>query len=173
MASETPQQYTARILASAEGREPIEILQSTAGRLKTLMTGRSREELGRRPGPDRWSIAEIVTHLSDAEIVCAWRFRSVLASNAVPLQPYDQNAWATTFRYQDADPWLSLEVFDAVRRGTLALLSRVDRDLYDNYGLHAERGEESIAHLIRLYAGHDMNHLRQVERLIATISTSP
>jgi hypothetical protein len=166
MPTETPQEYTARLLSYTEGQEPLDIMSTTAGRIGEMLRGHTVDELRRRPAANRWSPAEIVVHLSDAELVGAWRFRSVLAWDTVPLQPYDQNVWASTFKYEQADPFAALEMFDAVRRSTLALLARVDPALYDNYGMHAERGKESIRHLIRLYAGHDSNHLRQIESLL-------
>ena len=166
MPAETAQQYTARLLSYTEGQDALEIMRATAPRLKQLLQGHSIDRLRQRPAPERWSAAEIVVHLSDAELAGAWRFRSVLAWNAVPLQPYDQNAWASTFKYEQADPFAALELFDAVRRSTLDLLTRVDPALYDHYGVHAERGDESIRHLIQLYAGHDLNHLRQLEQLL-------
>jgi hypothetical protein len=172
MLTETPQQYTARLLSYTESQEPLQILSTTAARLRQLIDGRAHDELMRRPAPDRWSPGEIVTHLSDAEIVGAWRFRSVLAWNEVPLQAYDQNAWASAFKYEQADPRASLELFDVLRRSTLALLARVDPALYDNYGMHAERGKESVTHLMRIYAGHDVNHLRQIEAQLRTVSAS-
>jgi hypothetical protein len=109
---------------------------------------------------------QILAHLADAEIVGAWRFRSVLAADGVPLQAYDQNAWANAFRYADTDPVASLQLFEVNRAATLLLLRRVDPSLHANHGLHAERGKETIEHLVRLYAGHDLNHLAQVERLV-------
>jgi hypothetical protein len=163
---ETPRQYTERLLGYVGDADALEIFAGTPARLRALVAGRRREDLARKPAPDRWSVAEIVTHLSDAEIVGAWRFRSVLAENGVPLQAYDQNAWAETFRYADADPAEALDMFEALRKTTVSLLRRVDRSRYDNYGMHAERGRESVAHLIRLFAGHDLNHLRQIEALL-------
>jgi hypothetical protein len=47
----------------------------------------------------------------------------------------------------------------------------VDPALHANHSLHAERGKETIEHLVRLYAGHDLNHLAQVERLVAVGAT--
>jgi hypothetical protein len=170
MPTETPQQYTARLLSYTEGRDPLAVMKTTAGRLSESIEGRGVDTLRRRPAAARWSVAEILVHLSDAELVGAWRFRSVLAWNAVPLQPFDQNVWAGTFKYEHADPFAALELFDVVRRSTLALLERVDPMLYDNYGMHAERGKESVRHLIQLYAGHDLNHLAQVERLLQQAS---
>ena len=164
--TETPQQYTDRLLSYTGEADGLGILSTTASRLRALVSGRSREELFRKPAPDRWSAGEILAHLAAAEIVGAWRFRSVLAENAVPLQAYDQNVWADAFRYPEADPIEAIEMFAAVRTATLSLLRRVDRSRFDHYGLHAERGRESVTHLMRLYAGHDLNHLRQLEQLL-------
>ena len=163
---ETPQDYTARILSNVRDRDAWSVLASTPERLRELIAGRTREELARTPDPSRWSVVQILAHLADAEIVGAWRFRSVLAADGVPLQAYDQNAWANAFRYADTDPVASLQLFEVNRAATLLLLRRVDPSLHANHGLHAERGKETIEHLVRLYAGHDLNHLMQVERLV-------
>lgn len=163
---ETPQNYTARILSFLGGQDPLQVLASTPGRVRELIAGRTREQLAWPSAPSRWSVAQIIAHLADSEVVGAWRFRSILAADGSPLQPYDQNAWAATFRYQDADPAESLQLFDANRTATLSLLRRVDPALRANHGMHGERGKETIEHLIRLYAGHDLNHLSQIERLL-------
>src|SRR5215212_4402158 len=126
MSPETPQQYISRILSFGEGLDPWTVLSSTAGRLRSLIEGRSREELAHTPDPSRWSASEIIAHLADAEVVAAWRVRSVLAHDGVALQAFDQNAWAAAFRYAEVDATESLQLFDVNRRATLALLRRVD-----------------------------------------------
>lgn len=167
--NETPQEYSARILSLVGSEDALTILSTTPRRLREMIAGRTVEELSRKPGPSKWSVVEILAHLADTELVGGWRFRSVLASDGVPLQAYDQNTWAETFRYEDADPFESCEAFAATRTRLLWLLKRVDKALYANHGMHAERGRESIEHLIRLYAGHDVNHLAQVERLVGEL----
>jgi hypothetical protein len=164
--SETFEQYTARLLSYSAGRDPWVVLSSTGDKLRKLIEGRTREELSRAPGAARWSVAQILAHLADAEVVAAWRFRSVLAEDAVALQPFDQNVWADAFRYDEVDAFDSIRLFEVNRTATLALVRRVDPARRNHHGMHAERGRESIEHLLRLYAGHDLNHLAQVERLL-------
>ena len=108
----------------------------------------------------------MLAHLADAELVAAWRVRSVLASNGTPLQAFDQDAWASAFKYGEIDPAESLQTFTAARASLLSLLARVDPSRHTHHGQHAERGKESITHLIQLYAGHDINHLKQIEGLV-------
>lgn len=120
----------------------------------------------RRPAPDKWSVAEIVAHLADAELAISWRIRQILSKNAVPIQAYDQDQWSKTFDYAHRDPRLSLANFRALREANLALLKSVPRKLWDNYGVHEERGNENISHVVRMVAGHDLNHLQQIQRIL-------
>ena len=164
--NETAPQYIERILANVGSLDPWEVLQTTAARLRRLTAGRSPADLARADDPSRWSVTEILAHLADAEVVAGWRLRSILACDGVPIQPFDQDTWAAAFKYADADPFESLDLFETSRKANLSLLRRVDPSLHANHGLHAERGKETITHLVRLYAGHDLNHLSQVERLL-------
>jgi len=45
------------------------------------------------------------------------------------------------------------------------MLKALPKNLWENYGMHQERGKETIAHLVRMFAGHDLNHLAQVEKI--------
>lgn len=163
--NETARHYIDRILGNVGEHDPWQVLATTAGRLRGLIAGRTRAELSSSPDPSRWSVLQILAHLADAEVVAGWRLRSILGSDGVAIQAFDQDRWADAFRYADTDPMESLDLFDASRRANLSLLTRVDPALHANHGLHAERGKETITHLVRLYAGHDLNHLRQVEAL--------
>jgi hypothetical protein len=163
---ETPQQYTQRLLSYSEDKEPLTLQRAAPKRLAVLIKGKQKKQLMRRPAPGKWSIAEIVAHLADAEIVIAWRLRQILSVNGTPLQAYDQDLWASTFDYAHRDPRQSLESFRVLREGNLALLKTVPRAMWENYGMHQERGRESVEHFVRMVAGHDLNHLRQVEAIL-------
>lgn len=163
---ETAQQYIARILSNSEGQDGLTVLAGTAGRLRALLDSTPPARWRERPAPGRWSAAEVLAHLADAEIVAGWRVRSILAASGTPLQAFDQDAWAEAFKYAEVDPAESLGLFAAARASLLSLLGRVDRSRLSHHGMHAERGQETVTHLIQLYAGHDINHLKQIEALV-------
>jgi len=162
---ETPQQYTQRILSYREGKDALAVQSTTAKKLATLTKGLRKSQLRRKPAPDKWSIAQIMAHLADAEVVLGWRLRLVLGSNGISIQPFDQDVWSNIFGYEHSDPKESLEIFRALRAANLALLKRVPKELWNNYGMHQERGKETVAHMVQMIAGHDLNHLRQVEEI--------
>jgi len=163
---ETAQQYTQRLVSHTEGKEPLLLQRAAAKKLAALIKGKQKKRLMRRPAPGKWSIAEIMAHLADSEIVIGWRLRQILSTNGVPIQAYDQDRWASTFDYAHRDPRQSLESFRVVRESNLALLKAVPRPTWENYGVHQERGNESVGHFVRMVAGHDLNHLRQVEAIL-------
>ena len=162
---ETPQQYTQRMSGYMTGKQPLRVQLATPAKLAHLIKRLDKKQLRYRPAPGKWSITEIMAHLADAELVGGWRMRLILGQNGVSIQAFDQDVWATTFNYRSRDPKASLATFTALRQNNLALLKSIPKSLWESYGMHQERGKETIAHLVRLFAGHDPNHLEQVERI--------
>jgi DinB superfamily len=165
--SETFEQYSARLLSLSQGKDALSVLTDTPGRISALIAGRSVDDLRWTTSPSRWSIAQILAHLSDAEIVGAYRFRMILGAPGTAIQAFDQDAWAREMDYATRDAAASLALFSAVRASLLQLVRGLSDEKLDRFGIHAERGKESVRHLIALYAGHDLNHLAQIERLVA------
>jgi uncharacterized damage-inducible protein DinB len=162
---ETPQQYTQRITGYMQGKEPLQVQSETVKKLAKLVKPLSKKQLTARPEPGKWSIAEILAHLADAEIVGSWRMRLIIGSDGVPIQAFDQDVWAETLDYAGQDPKVSLETFRVLRQNNLRMLKALPKNLWENHGMHSERGKETVAHLVKMFAGHDLNHLEQVERI--------
>jgi uncharacterized damage-inducible protein DinB len=162
---ETPRQYTQRMLGHSSGKDPLRLQQAAPKKLAALTRRLEKKQLTRRPAPGKWSIAEVLAHLADAELVVGYRIRLILGANGTPIQAFDQDVWADTFKYTRRDPKTSLETFRILRENNLRLLKSVPRSLWQNYGLHQERGQESVEHIVRMMAGHDLNHLQQVEKI--------
>jgi len=166
--SETAQQYTQRILANAQGQDPLKLQSATTKKLARLVKGVPTVKLRKRPAPDKWSVAEILAHLADVEIVVGWRMRSILGAPGTPIQAFDQDAWVMAGHYAKRDPRKSIEQHRAVREANLALLKSLSPDQWKHYGQHAERGQESIERIVGMIAGHDVNHIRQIERILGS-----
>jgi len=162
---ETTQQYIQRILGNLDGKDPLKVQQETSRRLEKVVKQLGKSQLMRRPEAGKWSIAEILAHLADAELVASWRMRLILGSNGVAIQAFDQDVWADKFQYAKRDPQVSLETFRLLRENNVRMLKALPKDSWENYGMHQERGKETIAHMVRMFAGHDLNHVLQVENI--------
>jgi len=164
--SETVQQYMQRILANTEGQDPIKVQSATPKKLARLVKGVPTAKLRKRPTPDKWSVAEILAHLADVEIVIGWRMRSILGAPGTPVQAFDQSTWVVSGHYEKRDHRESMELHRVLREANLALLKSLSPEQWKLYGQHAERGQESIEHIVRMIAGHDINHIHQIERIL-------
>src|SRR5436305_950856 len=160
---ETAEQYIQRILGNVEGQDPIKVQKSTAPRLKKAIQGLTPKQLKWKPEPGKWSIAEVLAHLADAEIVGSWRMRLIVGASGTTVQPFDQDVWASMFRYAERDAKQSLEVFRVLRENNLAMLKALPKDAWQHYGMHQERGKETMANVVRMFAGHDVHQMKQVD----------
>jgi DinB superfamily len=164
---ETFQQYAQRIQSKLAGQDPRKVQSATASKLARLLKGKSPARLRKRPAPGKWSVAEIVAHLADVEIVQSWRIRSILGAPGSPIHAFDQDAWVVSGHYDKRDPRKCLEQFRVLRDMNLALLKTLTPEQWKLCGMHSERGEESIERIVTLVAGHDLNHLEQIETIVA------
>ena len=164
---ETPQQYTARMLGNVGDNDPLKIQAATAKKLHKLIKRASPAKLRKKPAPEKWSAVEILAHLADVEIVVGWRVRSILGAPGTPIQAFDQDTWATVGKYSKRDAKRSVADFTAVREANLRLYKSLSPEQRKQFGMHSERGEESVEHIWRMIAGHDVNHLRQIASLLA------
>lgn len=157
--------YSRRILSNLIGQDPMRVFARTSADLRKLTRGLTLQQLHASPGRRRWSIAQIVAHLCDAEWAVGYRVRKVIAEPKSPLLAYDQDKWAAHLHYDEMDFSEKLELFAALRSSHLALLKLLSPTELRRYGIHSERGKETVERMIHMLAGHDVNHLKQIESL--------
>jgi uncharacterized damage-inducible protein DinB len=163
--AETVEQYMNRILSNVDG-DPLAIQAATKQALDRLVKEVPAETLKRRPSPEKWSVAEILAHLTDGEIVFAFRIRKILSESGSNISAFDQNKWEENLNYKERDPLQSVRQFGLLREMNLAVLNKLTEEQWERYGMHEERGRESLRQMVRLYAGHDVNHMKQIEAIL-------
>jgi DinB family protein len=167
---ETANAYTAAVLELLGQRNPMEVLRTTESGLRRGIHGLSDEQVIKPEVKEKWSVRHVVQHLADSELVWGYRLRMILTHDRPQLAGYDQDLWADRLHYGVADVMEALQEFGGLRHANLRVLTRSSGDDLKRIGFHAERGEESVDHMIRLHAGHDLLHLRQIERIRRAIT---
>lgn len=157
--------YTAAILRLLGTQNPVQVLRETPTALRIALERIPADQLDRPEASGKWSTNIVLAHLADSELVGAVRTRMILAHDRPPLVPYDQDRWAEGLHYEKTEAHEALERFTVLRRANLALWERASPAELARVGVHAERGEESLEHMRRLYAGHDLAHLHQLARI--------
>ena len=158
--------YKKRILDYVKGRNPLELQAQMPGILESLIKSADPERLRTNPSPGKWSVTEIVAHLADDELVGAYRIRTILSKPGTDIQAFDQAEWAIRGKYRAVPVTKSLALFTCLRQANLQLFDLLEPEQWDYYGIHAERGIESIRDIALYYAGHDINHLMQIEAIL-------
>ena len=171
-ASSTPAEiaaYVGGLLGLLADNDPVIVLRQTPAALQRFLDGVPASIVRSPEAPGKWSIGEVVQHLADSELVGGFRLRMVMAHDRPALTGYDQDLWASRLEYRNADVHDALGQFTALRLANVRIWERLTPADLKRVGLHGERGEESLEHMRRLYAAHDLLHLRQLERIRAAL----
>ncbi len=163
---ETADKYTARLDAYAKDGDPIAMQRAAPHTLAGLIEGVPEEILSRRPASGKWSIRAILAHLAEDEIATSWRYRQMIQHTGAILFGFDQEEWARLGDYDSWTPREALEMFRLLRDANLRMLGRLTPEEWQRWGIHAERGRMTVKDLARHMAGHDINHIDQIRRLL-------
>jgi hypothetical protein len=161
--------YTDNLVALVGADAPLDVLGQTPELLRLRIETLNERQRTTPEKPGKWSVRDVVQHLADSELVGGFRFRMILAHEEPPIPGYDQDLWSDRLRYRDVPIAEALADFTAIRAANLRMLRRARPEDFERAGIHSERGRETLAFLVRLYAGHDRAHLRQIERIAGAV----
>jgi len=152
--------------AYLEGRDPFAVIAETPHQLARSVRSLEAAALDASPERGKWSIRQVLTHLADCELVFSFRLRQAVAEPHHTVQPFDQDRWAVHYDAYDAQT--ALETFTAVRRWNILFLSALPPETFARGVTHPERGTMTLQVVVETMAGHDRNHVKQIERLAAS-----
>ncbi|HBY58641.1 MAG TPA: hypothetical protein DEH78_02385 [Solibacterales bacterium] len=145
--------------------DPFPVIRSTANRLRAAFEAMGPARAQQPWAPGKWTPHQVLCHLADCEIAFAFRIRQTLSEPHHVIQPFDQDAWSA---YSGAyDTSAALSVFESLRDWNCRLLSQAPQEAYTRPVTHPERGTMTLRTIVETMAGHDRNHLAQLENLTA------
>jgi DinB family protein len=156
-----------------EHRDPLTVAAATPAKVVSLIRGLTPRQLAKRPAPGKWSIQEIISHLADTEMVMGCRARWIAFEEHPTLVPFDQEKWAAGWAREKEPLAETLERFRLMRRSQLRLFRQASKTDFRRTGFHPERGEVTLQVQLETLAGHDLNHLAQIQRLAAQHKARP
>jgi hypothetical protein len=145
------------------GRDPIEAFRDTLARFRALVGAWSPPDFDRSYAPGKWSARQILVHLAQIELGLGTRARLALTTPGYVAQPFDQDRWMAREAALGAREALdALLAIGAMNAAFFASLSSADRAIAFS---HPEYGAITIDWLVHQMAGHQIHHLRQLERI--------
>ena len=136
-------------------------------RLKVALATVPAEALQWRPAPGEWSAHEVVVHCADSETNGAARIRYLAAEPDPVIVGYDEAEWARRLDYHEHPLEPALDLVEAVRANTIALIRRMPEDAWQCVGRHTESGTYAAEDWLKIYAEHLEIHARQIEANVA------
>jgi hypothetical protein len=164
-AKENAANYVKALMDLLGDRDPFQVQSELLTTLQKELAGIDEATLRRPEKPGKWSILQVVQHLADSELVSRYRMRLVLAQPTPEIHGYDQDLWATALKYNEAELAEALEQLRVLRAANLKMLRSLNEEQMERFGLHNERGPESIRKMMQMIAGHDLLHLNQIRRI--------
>jgi hypothetical protein len=147
------------------GREPVAAMAETPGRISAIVARMGSDDLARSYAPGKWTAAQLLVHLAQAEVALSLRLRMALTSPGYQAQPFDQDAWLT--REAATSPQTALAAYLALRALNMGLYERLtpaDRALTFS---HPQHGTQPVEDLLGMIAGHELHHLKHFEAIAA------
>jgi len=143
-----------------------EALRDFPDRLRRAIDGLSDTDLARPEKEGKWSIAQVIAHLAQFEMIVAHRIRSILTADTPPLVALDQERWIRdVYRGESASELIEQLTF--IREMNLNFLERLRPEEWDRAGIHPQYGRNTIRELIERFEKHQEKHLAQIERIKA------
>ncbi len=149
--------YFARYVALVPDGDVLVTLQRQARETRALLGPLDAARAGHRYAPGKWSVREVLGHVTDTERVFAYRTLSFARGAETELPGFDENAFAQAADFERVALSDLLDDFDAVRAASLALLRRLDASAWQRQGV-ANGKSISVRALAWLMAGHELHH---------------
>lgn len=147
-----------------QGGDPRMLIVSTPQQIAKLVHNSSSDQINRRPASDKWSVRDVLCHLADTEIAFGFRLRQALAEDRHVIQPFDQDRWAGPYARLNAEA--ALAAYESFRKWNIEWLNAVRPDAMAKAVNHPERGDMTLGTIVETMAGHDLNHVHQIENLL-------
>jgi len=144
-------------------RDPLVAIAETSDRVRALTSGWPQERFERSYAPGKWSARQILTHLAQTELALGTRARMALSTPAYVAQPFDQDAWIG--RESRISGPEAVDAFLALARMNGLLFKGLSATDRATPLMHPEYGSLTVDWIIHQMAGHQIHHLKQLERI--------
>jgi len=163
--------YYERYVSLVPEDDVLAALEAQAAETRALLRAIPEDREGFRYAPEKWSIREVVGHVTDTERIFAYRALRFGRNDPTPLPSFDENEYAR-FSGAGAHPLTELAAeLEEVRRATLGLFRHLPGEAWTRRGV-ASGYEMSVRALARVILGHERHHLRIVrERYLEGAAT--
>jgi DinB superfamily len=150
--------YYGRYISLVPAGDILALLSRQREDTLALLGSIPESEAGFRYEPDKWSIRELVGHVTDTERIFSYRALRFARNDQTPLAGYEQDDYIRGASFDDYPLAELASEFESVRQSTLFLFKHLDREAWLRRGVASEN-EVSVRALAYIIAGHELHHM--------------
>src|SRR5437879_10724708 len=154
--------YYANYVSKVPGTDVLSVLESQRLQMLQLFAGRSERDGSFRYAPGKWTVKEVLGHITDTERIFAYRALRIARGDRTPLAGFEQDDYIRNSPFASRPFPEIIEDYIAVRRATLTLFRNLDETAWMRRGI-ANNTEISVRALAYITAGHELHHRRILE----------
>jgi hypothetical protein len=150
--------YYGRYIEKVLDGDIVATLRDQIEETRSVLRDIPESRAGFRYAPDKWSIREVVGHISDAERIFAYRAMRIARGDETPLPGFDENEFVRRARFDDRSYSGLIQELAAVRSATIALFDSLFPEEWTRRGIASDKGVSARA-LAWIVAGHEKHHV--------------
>lgn len=154
--------YYEKYISLISGDDILGALEAQRLQMAQLLAARSERDGNFRYAPDKWTVKEVIGHISDSERVFMYRALRISRGDQTPIEGFEQDDYVRGGKFNDRTLADLAEEFVQVRGATLALLRGLSDEAWPLRGL-ATNNVVSVRALAYITAGHELHHRRILE----------
>jgi len=154
--------YYEKYVSLVPGTDILGVLEAQGMLMTQLLGARSEREGNFRYAPDKWTVKEVVGHISDTERIFAYRALRISRNDKTPIEGFEQDDYVKNGGFNDRTLVDLAGEFSQVRGATLALFLGLGGDAWQRRGA-ANKNEVTVRALAFIVAGHELHHRRILE----------
>lgn len=156
-------EYYSKYVGCVPAGDLVGIATTQIAELRALLGGLSAEQSRYRYAPGKWSIREVIGHLTDTERVFSYRAAAFSRSDTKPLPGFEQDEWLPHGRYDERDLADLLDEWEATRRSLIALMRGTPEAALNSRGM-ASGFEFTALAAMTIAVGHAGYHVEGLRR---------
>jgi uncharacterized damage-inducible protein DinB len=149
--------YYGRYIAKVPDGGLISLLREQAVETVTMLQDLTPQQANHAYAPGKWTVKEVVGHISDAERIFAYRALRIARNDPTPLTTFDENAYVANGNFSSRSLPDLLEELQVVRASTIHLAKSMDPETLSRRGT-ASGHAISVRALFYIIAGHERHH---------------
>jgi len=154
--------YYEKYVSLVPGTDILGVLEAQGMLMAQLLGARSEREGNFRYAPDKWTLKEVVGHITDSERIFAYRALRISRNDKTPIEGFEQDDYVKNGSFNDRTLVDIAGEFSQVRGATLALFLGLGGDAWQRRGV-ANKNEVTVRALAFIIAGHELHHRRILE----------